>query len=135
MSLHERTGWRDETMSRWHRCIGKDMYLTDIDSLWLEYSSGSLVAVMEYKAMGAHPHAGNASGCRAISDLARRAGIPAFLVKYDESLTTFFVVDLARGMWDETTRRLTRSEYLTFLYSLRGLKVPPEIWAASEAHR
>jgi hypothetical protein len=49
MSASERTGWRDESVSRRHRKWGFDCPATDLDFMLLEYNHGAPVAVVDYK--------------------------------------------------------------------------------------
>ena len=44
----ERTGWRDEALSKRHRDWGWDCPAIDIDFLMIEYDKGKSVALVEY---------------------------------------------------------------------------------------
>ncbi len=76
----ERTGWRDAWLSGRHRLWGWDCPWQDID--WLEYDNGHPVALFEYKHSSAPPLNPSHLGVQAMIELADRARLPFFGVRY-----------------------------------------------------
>jgi hypothetical protein len=117
----ERSGWRDEAISRKHREWGWDCPAVDIDFLLLEYDRAIPVALIEYKhenapvAHSVHP------SYRALSILATRANIPFFSVRYASDFSWWLITALnelaKRILPDRVT--LDESQYVQFLYQLR----------------
>ncbi|MBM4019814.1 MAG: hypothetical protein FJ288_16085 [Planctomycetes bacterium] len=123
----ERTGWRDERVSRRHREWGYDCPALDIDFLLLEYDRGRAAAVVEYKHEAspsvrlAHP------SVRAIVDLADRAGLPAFVVRYADDFSWWYPTPLnerAQRLCPGGAR-LTEEQWVDLLYRCRGGRLPP----------
>jgi hypothetical protein len=86
----ERTGWRDAGLSARHRSWGFDLPATDLDFLLLEYTFGKAKAIVEYKHERAtstlricHPT------IEAIRDLADKAELPFFVVRYSDDYLTW----------------------------------------------
>ena len=122
----ERTGWRDEALSKRHRRYGFDLPATDIDFLMVEYDGGRAIAIVEYKHARARPQLARQSNYRALIDLGDRAGIPVFACRYAGDLSRFFVIPLngrAHGLLPER-RRMSEIEWVRFLYGLRGREMP-----------
>lgn len=136
MTIRERTGWRDETISARHREWGAPCPMVDIDSIWIEYGYGDggpePLALIEYKHECAHPASFNTtqSTIQAIKKLADRAGTLFFIVEYGRDCTWFRVYPV-NGEAKRIFRRLRmrKDEFLTeyryvveFLYGLRSRK-------------
>lgn len=55
MKAGERTGWRDQEISRRHRRWGFHCMATDVDFLLVEHHVGMPIALVEYKHWRARP--------------------------------------------------------------------------------
>lgn len=132
----ERTGWRDEKLSRRHREWGWDCPMVDIDWLYIEYDYGHPKALVEYKHENAedelkkiierdrlHP------SYKAQKELADNSRIPYLITLYADNLTWYRVHpmnDYARQYIGETTK-MSELEYVTLLYRMRGRIAPDDI--------
>ena len=124
----ERTGWRDEALSRRHREWGWDCPMLDIDFLVVEYDSGKAIALIEYKHEMSPEQRSSHPSYQALIDLGNKAGMPVFAVRYAEDFSWWRIVPLnseARGVTEVTT--LTEREYVALLYKLRGRFIPLEV--------
>ncbi|MHC4546755.1 MAG: hypothetical protein ACYTDW_21445 [Planctomycetota bacterium] len=88
----ERLGWRDEWMSKHHRTLGFDAPCFDIDCV--EWRYGKPVAIIEWKyaydmnekyLANIYEKSGFSLRCQA--DIAKRLGIPSFLLFYNRKGT------------------------------------------------
>lgn len=125
----ERTGWRDETISRRHRVWGFDCPCTDIDFLLIEYHIAEPVALVEYK----HHQAGfpnlQQAGYRALQRLAEKAQLPLFLAFYWPVTWAFRVHPLnklARQYFSEN-EDLSEYEYVARLHRMRRIVLSQEL--------
>ena len=125
----ERSGWRDEALSLRHREWGWDCPALDVDFLLIEYDYGHPVALVEYKHEDAAPQVVTHPSYRALIELADRASLPLFVVRYAEGFAWFRVVPLNEQAKECLSDRITWSEkeYVSFLYGLRGRHIPSEI--------
>lgn len=125
----ERTGWRDELISRRHRMWGFDCPAVDIDFLMLEYDHGKAAAIVEFKHERAAPvHLGHPS-MRALAGLADAANIPFFLVRYTDQETWYYVTPgnaRACELLPEAME-MTEPDWIKLLYRCRGRDVPQEL--------
>jgi len=122
----ERTGWRDENLSRRHREWGWNAPCIDIDFLFLEYDSGLASALVEYKHERAAPQKAIHPSYQALINLGDRAGIPVFAVRYAGDFSWWRIVPLnglAKTYLPERCE-MKEFEWVTLLYRIRG-KVPP----------
>ena len=122
----ERTGWRDEALSKRHRRYGFDLPATDIDFLMVEYDGGRARALIEFKHERARPQLARESTYRALMDLGDRAGIPVFACRYAGDFSRFFVVPLNWRACSYLPERasLSEMEYVRLLYRIRGREMP-----------
>lgn len=122
----ERSGWRDERISKRHRMWGWDCPALDIDFLMLEYNHGLPMALVEFKHENAAPiHMGHPS-VRALKIMADRTRISLFLVRYADDFSWYFVTpgnDNARNFLPEAMH-MTERNWVELLYRCRGLEVP-----------
>ena len=127
----ERTGWRDEELSRRHRMWGWDCPALDIDFLLLEYDKGKPVAIIEYKNENAAPQYPNHPSYRALIDLGNRANIPVIAFRYATDFSKFTVTPLNRLAFNfvQTKKKeMNEENYLKLLYQMRGKNdVPQEV--------
>lgn len=125
----ERTGWRDESLNQRHRMWGWDCPAIDIDLLFLEYDRGKATALIEYKNEHAGPQKASHPSYRALIDLGTKASLPVFAVRYADDFAWFKVTPLNDIAFVRLPDRaeFTESEYVKFLYSLRGYEVPQAV--------
>jgi len=124
----ERSGWRDERISRRHRAWGYDCPALDIDFLMLEYDAGNAVALVEYKHEDAPELRRSHPSIRAIVDLADRAALPAFVVRYTDDFSRWYVIPLndhARHVQSDECS-LSEVEWVRLLYRCRGRMLPAD---------
>lgn len=127
----ERTGWRDGRISDRHRQWGYDCPALDIDFLMLEYDAGKAVALVEYKHEDAPEVRRSHPSIQAVIDLADRAGLPAFVVRYADNFASWYVIPLndhARAVF-ATEGSLTEAEWVALLYRCRGRSLPAD-WSS-----
>lgn len=126
----ERTGWRDEAISKRHRAWGWDCPALDIDFLLLEYDSGKPVALIEYKHEQAELAYPSHPSYRALIELGNTSNMPVFGVRYSADLTTYRVTPLnARAKVAVPARvEMTEREYVELLYRIRGRKMPVDLF-------
>ena len=123
MSNTERTGWRDEKLSRRHREWGKDILAFDIDFIMVESNYERAVALIEYKNQKARINLDSWPN-KILSGLATDAGLPAFLVIYAGDFSWWRVWPLNELGFKKITRiqfesLLSEDEYVDFLRGLR----------------
>lgn len=119
--------WRDEEMSMRHHKYGYECAAISISFLEMHY--GTPVGLFEIK----HESAGlwdlNSRSALAFIELANRAGLPAFYVVRANNFSWFKVTALntnARKLFGRfVVKVLAEPEYISLLYSLRGLHLPP----------
>ena len=138
----ERTGWRDERISRRHRewgCCGA----VDIDFLLVEFSASYPYAIIEYKhekaALSQQLLNGNfyqaektlhKNTYQALSTLGSLAKIPVIVCSYSDNLSqymTYPVNEYAKWSYGKGLQKFNEIEYVKFLYKIRGLKMPFEL--------
>jgi len=125
----ERTGWRDEALSRRHRLWGWDCPAADPDFLLIEYDRAEVVALVEYKHENAAPIDLRTATYRAIAKLANAAQVPFFVVRYAGDFLWWEVMPANPNAYRvvPTTRRVTEQQYVRFLYRLRGRRLLGDI--------
>ena len=125
----ERTGWRDEGLSRRHRRWGWDCPAVDLDFLFLEYDHGKATAIVEYKNKHAAPQYASHPTYQAMIDLGTRAGIPVLACRYSDDFSLWKAVPLndAAKKYLPERKDMSESEWVKFLYGLRGYDCPKGI--------
>lgn len=131
----ERTGWRDEKLSEFHRRLGWDCPAVDIDFVLVEYDRAEVCGMVEYKheyAAACYPM--KQSGLLALRKVCTEARKPFFIVRYAKDFSWFKVRPLNRiaiaqlSEWEAVdgsgTVVMTRVEYVVWNYELRGRQVP-----------
>lgn len=117
----ERTGWRDEAISRLHREFGHDYPAVDIDFLLCEYDEGIPVAIIEHKKVGWREQKKWHPSFTAVRSLADCARIPFWLCEYSSDLLQFKMFrmnSIALAMCPKELN-LSRDGYKKFLDRLR----------------
>lgn len=126
----ERTGWRDIHLSQRHRQWGLRLPAYDMDFILMEVDRCKAVALIEYKMELAAAQFASDPAFIALAQLGDVAQLPVFVVRYAQNFSWWKVTSLnevAKKMFPER-QDMTEKEFVTFLYQLRGLKPPPEIF-------
>lgn len=129
----ERTGWRDEEISRRHREWGIALPAADLDFMLIEYSSRKVCALIEYKRYTARPVNLDSSSIVAISDFAKMGQVPFYIVRYwpaTDSHPWYFQVTPVNSYAYEyvpVKRLMSELEYVNLLYRVRGVFMPDEL--------
>lgn len=120
--MAERTGWRDEGISRRHREWGLDCPAIDIDFLLIEYNYGKAMALVEYKHERATTQHSTHPSYKALIDLGDRANVPVFAVRYANDYTWFKVTSLNKYAKEyiPANETMTEKEYVSFLKRCRN---------------
>ena len=131
----ERTGWRDENISRRHRQWGFNCPAVDLDFMMAEYNYGKPVALVEYKhKLARAPNLGHPTYV-ALSDLANNyagGALPFIVARYCSDLWWFHILpvnDAAKQFYGEFTR-LSEQRFVRSLYALRKLTLTAQDNAA-----
>lgn len=135
----ERTGWRDQALSRRHRQWGFNAPAVDIDFLMVEYDHHTAKAMVEYKAYLGQKIDTETSAIRALEDMANRSGLPFFVAAYDPTDFWFYVKpmnDIAkRYLPEKTARSISEADFVRLLYRVRGIPCPPQVSAACNTRK
>lgn len=131
MSAYERSGFRDEGISRKHRQWGKELTATDIDFLMNEYRADTHQpkAIIDYKHEKRDVASYEDSAVTAQAVLATNAGIPFFIVRYSADYCDYWVFPrnrfATRFIYEtDLGRRMDEASFVEFLYKLRDLPKP-----------
>lgn len=122
----ERSGWRDESLSRRHRDWGYDCPGVDLDFPLVEFNAGKPAALIEYKAVGAMIPNLNSPTYQALQTLANNSHIP-FMVVFYEAMHWVFKATPANvhcAKFIKRTTTFSEREYVSLLYAMRGLSLP-----------
>ncbi len=126
----ERTGWRDEKISLRHRMWGFDCPAVDIDFLMVEYDSGRVCCLVEYKNEMAMPQYPSHPSYRAMIDLADRASIPFIACRYASDFSWWKAHPLNANAMKHLPipAELTEMEWVKLLYQIRGRTMPRDLF-------
>ena len=131
----ERSGWRDEALSRRHREWGWDLPCVDIDFLMIVYDRFIPKALIEYKHENCPQRKTDDPGFKAVRALSDLARLPFFAVRYKADLTNFCVSAINDPAIKYLSKRfhndMTEREYVEFLYRIRGRKMPADLFDAA----
>lgn len=128
----ERTGWRDSHLSERHRKWGLAVPAIDLDFLLLEYDRGRPSALIEYKGEHAAAQFPTHPSYLALCRLGDRAEVPVFAVRYAQDFSWWKVNPLnfiAKKMFPQR-QLLNERQFVTWLYNIRGIQPPEEIFEA-----
>ena len=145
MTSNEQHFKRDAWLSGRHRMWGRDVPAMDLDFILAEYDRCVPIALIDYK----HEHGVinlESANTRTLIALGDMAGIPAFIVRYghskqdgwwgdipEDSVPWFQVIPLnvyAHGKdmpSNSNNTKLSELVFVTWLYDLRGRKIPQDI--------
>lgn len=125
----ERTGWRDEALSRRHRRWGWDCPAVDLDFLFLEYDRGRATAIVEYKNEHAAPQYASHPTYQAMIDLGNRAKIPVIACRYADDFSWWRVTPLNSEAKKCVPAQIVLDEtgWVRLLYRLRGYELPQSV--------
>lgn len=126
----ERTGWRDQHLSERHRKWGLAVPAIDLDFLLLEYDKGRPSALIEYKGEHAPAQFATHPSYLALCHVGDRASVPVFAVRYAQDFSWWKVNSLnfvAKKMFPQR-QQLNERQFVTWLYNIRGLQPPEEIF-------
>jgi hypothetical protein len=133
MAKLEKTGWRDESYSKWHRLLGRDLPFQDIDYLLIEYDNFMPIALLELKSEHAPILPNNDPQAKTGRNTADKLEVPYFVVHYNKALTRFVARPYNQiGVEKYGTRIMDTKEYVSFLYELRNRPVPEDVLARCE---
>lgn len=124
MTAHERTGWRDQPMSDRHRKWGQNCPMVDIDFLVVEYDYCVPIALIEYKNERAEIK--EDANYKTLIRLGNMSRLPLFRVQYANTFE-WWQVESLNGFAEHhlsAQTKMTERQYVTFLYKLRGRKLP-----------
>jgi len=130
----ERSGWRDEEISRRHRLWGVSCAAVDLDFLMLEFNYQEPIALVEYKHVKASLHTLHAGRYEALRKLCdgfhrelngsfRHEPIPCMVARYNPEDWSFMVTplnDRARSYYVHCNgKTLTEQQFVRSLHLLR----------------
>ncbi len=125
----ERTGWRDERISRKHREWGMEAPIIDIDFLVIELKYSIPKAIIEYKEKSAKTFTLNDWQYKALSNLSNKAELPLFNVRYyidNKEIFKGIITPLNKiaNKYLKKQTKMNELEYINFLYAIRDMEVP-----------
>lgn len=132
----ERSGWRDEEISRRHREWGYNCPAVDIDFLMVEYNRGTPVAIVEYKHIDALKSGAlnftrtNYQAIAALADGYKDGPLACFVAVYDPDDWSFRVTPLNDRARDHYSLFrgdiLSEKLFVKSLYLLRKIDIEKE---------
>lgn len=127
----ERSGWRDEGISRRHRAYGTLCYAVDMDFVLVEYTARNnkikVAAIVEYKNEQAAPQYESQANVQAIKWLADKAQVPFIACRYTNDFKIMKLAalnDCALLYIPERRKEVSEIEYVRLLYRMRGMECP-----------
>ena len=136
MSHNERTGFRDEALSRRHREYGYDCPAVDLDFPLIEYSKGKAVALIEHKYhLADRADIRTSPSIEALRGLADGSNIPFLVVYYWRDPFSYEVHagnNVAIKYREERGKKhpikqMSELDYVYMLHDLRGRALPENI--------
>lgn len=132
----ERSGWRDEALSRRHREWGFDCPMVDIDFLTVEYDYSTPTALIEYKKEDANVNFDEISdkgaspqSYKALKSLSDNSNIPLLVIIYTNNLKQYYVIPMNEFAYKYVPQEIVLSEleYVALLYKMRRRQIPDNI--------
>lgn len=136
MTRQERTGWRDESLSRRHREWGAEIHMTDIDFVAIEHLFGQPVAIVEFKRWGKDGLLGervpdfSEINMKVLRNLADASGVPFLVAIYEPRPWRFRIYrgnDFGSDVFPLTVANFSERSFVENLYRLRGRPVNREL--------
>lgn len=137
-SRPERTGWRDERLSRRRRLWGYDVPSVDLDFVLVEYDNFQPVALIEWKNCDGFDRDVarelRSASARVLKNLGDRARLPTFFCLYRTAPWRFRVVyanEAGRRSlgveWETEFVDFGEAGFVRFLYALRSRPCPDAV--------
>ena len=125
----ERSGWRDETISKRHRLWGWDCPAIDIDFLMIEYNRGNPIALVEYKHERAMEFNIKHTSYQAMIKLANASKIPCFVARYADDFSWWDITPINgyATKFLPKKQRITERQWVAMLYKIRGYPLPTRL--------
>jgi len=121
------TGWRDLQLSERRRQWGYNCPSCDIDLCIVnEYDHGIVRGLIEFKRETAKDDYERSMNCAAMLNLAARAVLPFFVIRYARDFSWYEVRplnDLAKTFVPQNTRMCER-DFVELLYAIHGQQMP-----------
>lgn len=127
MLATERTGWRDEALSKRHREWGQNCPAVDMDFLMCEFNHGVPVALIDYKRFNANLNNTNSKTADVLSGFYNAKGeqLPFYIVRYWPNDWAFQILPqnltACNTLKKPVSDVLTEQQYVRFLYWLRKI--------------
>jgi hypothetical protein len=134
MSAYERSGWRDEAISRKHRHWGFNCPCVDIDLLAIEYDIGTASGIVEYKNEHANAFTPDNPSYKALVGLGNKAELPVFVCRYTDDLKKYTAVPLNEhaSIYLPKRTEMSEEEWVELLYKFRGREKPKYLFDSEE---
>jgi hypothetical protein len=136
MSVHEKWGKRCQKVSAFHRKLGKDIYMADIDHFGFEYFNRKPVIFIEYKHVNAKDFTllNQTATYDALRWIGNQCQIPVLEVRYDDQFDQFTfnaINQNAKDLCKKLARFgsppvLTRIEFAKFHHWIRNIQIDHE---------
>lgn len=132
MTAFERTGWRDQELSKRHRMWGFNCPCVDLDFLVAEYHIGKPVGIIDYKHFKAQEPDLRHPTYRALTSLSDGycdGSLPFLIAFYWPNIWAFRIIPVNECAHKHFYRdeMLTEKEYVMRLYHLRSLVLTESI--------
>jgi hypothetical protein len=130
VSAGERTGWRDQELSRRHRRWGFACPAVDLDFVLVEFGLAAPVALVEYKHFRARPVDLEHPTYRALQTLAdREPAIPFLVARYWPESWAFSVqpANATAQQLYGCQRHYSEAEFVATLYELRAATIQHQV--------
>lgn len=135
-SMPERTGWRDEDLSRRHREWGPGCHAVDFDFIMVEHHFGKVVALIDYKHHQAQPPEPNFRqknmNFKACASMATESSVPYMIVYYwppTFAVRVYPANAIADSYFVAPFQDLCERDFVTGLHQLRELTMMERIAA------
>jgi len=125
----EGTGWSGEALSRQYRRWGLACSIGDLDFACYENDKGEVAAIVGYKNEHDTSQCASDPACLALGNLGTRAGVPVFICRYTDDFSLFTAIPLNKEAEKHlfSSLGMTETEWVTFLYTLRGYDCPQSV--------
>jgi len=120
-SAPERTGWRDQWLSEWHRRQHHSLAMVDLDFVCVEMRYSNPVALIDYKFGNVRQLDLTSAAFKGLNNLALAASLPFFVVFYshDPVFAAQPINPLAHRELTNGLCVMSEREYVEWLFALR----------------